>query len=126
MKCFRLSHLWDNNELYSRNPKTVRYETELISFLAFKNWSIVPQEIKSCKYLDYLKKASGNRKQFAHFGYVKLTCNMLVLYNKTSSLHLIILSFLPAYDNISSLFLALSTTYTDLILVPSPFMILMK
>ena len=33
-------------ELYSRNPRTVKYGTETISYLAPKIWSIVPQTIK--------------------------------------------------------------------------------
>ena len=33
-------------ELYSRNPRTVKYGTETISYLASKTWSIVPQPIK--------------------------------------------------------------------------------
>ena len=33
-------------ELYSRNPKTAGYHTEIISFLAPKIWAIVPQNIK--------------------------------------------------------------------------------
>ena len=42
----------DKNELYTRNPKTVTYGTESISFFAPKIWSIVPQELKSSKSLD--------------------------------------------------------------------------
>ena len=38
-------------ELYSRNPKTVRYGTETISSLAPKIWTIVPQNIKNCTSL---------------------------------------------------------------------------
>ena len=33
-------------KLYSRNPKTVSYGTETISFLAPKIWALVPQNIK--------------------------------------------------------------------------------
>ena len=33
-------------ELYSRNPRTVKYGTETISYLAPKEWSTVPQPIK--------------------------------------------------------------------------------
>ena len=39
-------HLRDKNELYSRNPKTVVYGTESVSFMAPKIWSVVPQELK--------------------------------------------------------------------------------
>ena len=52
-----LYFLRDKNELYSRNPKTVIYGTDSISFLAPKIWSILPQEIKNCKSLKTLKKA---------------------------------------------------------------------
>ena len=40
-------YLRDKNELYSRNPKTVAYGTEPVSFMAPKIWSIVPQELKT-------------------------------------------------------------------------------
>ena len=36
-----------HQELYSGNPKTVRYDTETISFFALKIWAIVPQNIKT-------------------------------------------------------------------------------
>ena len=41
-------NLRTRQELYSRNPKTVRYGTETISFLAPKIWAVVPQNIKNC------------------------------------------------------------------------------
>ena len=44
-------NLRTRQELYSRNPKTVRYRTETISFLAPKIWAIVPQNIKNCTSL---------------------------------------------------------------------------
>ena len=34
------------HELYSRNPKTVRYGTETIYFLSPKIWALIPQNIK--------------------------------------------------------------------------------
>ena len=37
----------DKNELYSRNPKIVKYEAESVSFMAPKIWSKVPQELKN-------------------------------------------------------------------------------
>ena len=49
-------HLRDKNELYSRNPKTVAYGTESVSFMAPKIWSIVPQELKNSKSLYSFKK----------------------------------------------------------------------
>ena len=36
-------YLRDKNELYSRNPKTMAYGTESVTFMAPKIWSIVPQ-----------------------------------------------------------------------------------
>ena len=44
-------NLRTRQELYSRNPKTVRYGTETISFLAPKIWAIVTQYIKDCTSL---------------------------------------------------------------------------
>ena len=32
------------NELYARNPKTVRYSRETISFLSRKNWALIPKK----------------------------------------------------------------------------------
>ena len=48
-------NLRTHQELYSRNPKTVRYGTETISFLAPKIWAIVPQNIKNCTFLSSFK-----------------------------------------------------------------------
>ena len=42
-------NLRPRNKRYSRNPKTVKYGTETISYLASKIWSLVPNVIKSCK-----------------------------------------------------------------------------
>ena len=44
------SHLRNSKELYSRNPKTVRYGTEIISFLAPKIWLIVLSDLKNSKF----------------------------------------------------------------------------
>ena len=44
------------NELYARNPKTVRYGTETISFLSPKIWSLIPQNIKDSGFLPCFKK----------------------------------------------------------------------
>ena len=43
------------NELYSRNPKSVRYGTESISYLAPKIWSLVPESIKISDTLNIFK-----------------------------------------------------------------------
>ena len=48
-------HLRNSNELYSRNPRTVRYGTETISFLAPKIWAIVPSDIKNSRSLTSFK-----------------------------------------------------------------------
>ena len=48
-------NLRSRSELYSRNPKTVKYGTETISYLAPKIWSLVPNAIKSSKSLDVFK-----------------------------------------------------------------------
>ena len=48
-------NLRSDSELYSRNPKTGKYGTEAISYLAPKIWSLVPYAIKSSKSLDVFK-----------------------------------------------------------------------
>ena len=48
-------NLRSRNEIYSRNPKAVKYGTETISYLAPKIWSLVPNAIKSSKSLDVFK-----------------------------------------------------------------------
>ena len=50
-------YLRDKNELYSRNPKTVAYGTESVSFMAPETWSIVPQELKNSQSLYSFKMA---------------------------------------------------------------------
>ena len=49
-------HLRNKNESYGKNPKTVTYGTELVSFMTPKIWSIVPQELKNCQSLYSFKK----------------------------------------------------------------------
>ena len=56
-------HLKENNryslrnvyELYSHNSRTVKYDTEAISYLASKIWSIVPQTVKECTSIYFFK-----------------------------------------------------------------------
>ena len=48
-------NLRSRNELYCRNPKTKKYGTETISYLAPKIWSLVPNAIKSSKLLVVFK-----------------------------------------------------------------------
>ena len=45
------------NELYARNPKTVRYGTETISFLAPKIWALIPKNLKHSSSLPCFKKS---------------------------------------------------------------------
>ena len=49
-------YLRNKNQLYSRNPKTVTYGTESVSFVAPKIWSIVPQELKNYQPIYSLEK----------------------------------------------------------------------
>ena len=49
-------YVMDKNEWYSRNPKTVAYGTESVSFMAPKIWSIVHQELKNSQSLYFFKK----------------------------------------------------------------------
>ena len=48
-------NLRSRSKLYSRNPKTVKYGTGTISYLAPKIRSLVPNAIKSSKSLDVFK-----------------------------------------------------------------------
>ena len=41
------------HESYARNPKTVRYGTETMSFLSPKIWSLIPKNIKGSDFLKY-------------------------------------------------------------------------
>ena len=57
-------NLSSRSELYSRNPKTMKYGTETTSYLAPKIWSLVPNAIKSSKSLHVFKfkdKKMGTR-----------------------------------------------------------------
>ena len=46
-----------SNELYARNPKTIRYGKETVSFLAAKIWALIPQNIKDFSSLPCFKKS---------------------------------------------------------------------
>ena len=48
-------NLTTRQDLYSRNPKTMKYGTKTISFLARKTQTIVPQNIKSCTSISSFK-----------------------------------------------------------------------
>ena len=47
--------LRNHKELYSRNPKTVRYGTETVSYIAPKIWNKVPETIKMTSPLESFK-----------------------------------------------------------------------
>ena len=47
--------LRNQKELYSRNPKTVRYRTETVTYIAPKIWSKVPETIKMSSLLESFK-----------------------------------------------------------------------
>ena len=47
--------LRNHKELYSRNPKTARYGTETVSYMAPKIWSKGPETIKMSSSLDSFK-----------------------------------------------------------------------
>ena len=53
-------NLRPQNDFSSRVPKTVKYGTETISFLAPKVWALVPEKMKECSCLESFK--SKNRK----------------------------------------------------------------
>ena len=79
------------NELYARNPKTVRYGTETIFFLSPKIWFLIPQNIKDSGFLPCFKKKNNkktleNGNPTACVVYAKHVCNMLVLYSSTAAL----------------------------------------
>ena len=79
------------NELYARNPTTVGYGTETISFLSPKIWFLIPQNIKDSGFLPCFKKKKKKKKlengnPTARVVYAKHICNMLVLYSSTAAL----------------------------------------
>ena len=73
------------SELYNRNPKTVKYETETISYLAPKIWSLVSNTIKSSESLDVFKSKIRQWKPncpcrlfknyLQHFGFIWFSIN---------------------------------------------------
>ena len=73
------------NELYARNPKTVRHGTETISFLSPKIWSLIPQNIRLWLLTMFQKKTLENGNSIAHVVYAKHVCNMLLLYSSTAA-----------------------------------------
>ena len=77
--------LRNHKELFSRNPKTVRYGTETISYMTPKIWSKVPKTIKMSSSLQLLKQkyANGNQNAIA----------VLVQHIYTMSVLLMLFSF---------------------------------
>ena len=43
------------NDRYCSNPKTVKYRTETLSYLAPKTWSLVPEIMRTSRILDISK-----------------------------------------------------------------------
>ena len=76
-----------NEFINVRNPKTVRYGTETISFLSPNIWSLIPQNIKDSGSLPCFKKKkkTENGNPTAHVVYAKHFCDMLVLYSSTAA-----------------------------------------
>ena len=54
-KISKIYDLRNHKELYSRNPKTVRYGTETVSYIAPKIWSKVQNTIKMSSSLESCK-----------------------------------------------------------------------
>ena len=71
-------NLRSSNDLYSRNPKTVKYGTEATSYLAPKIWSLVSNAIKSSKSLDVFKSKKRQWGPITLVAYVRITCNKSV------------------------------------------------
>ena len=55
-------NLRSRSERYCRNPKTVKYGTETIAYLAPKIWSFVPDAIKISKSLEAFKSKVRQRE----------------------------------------------------------------
>ena len=69
------------NVIQSRSPNSVKYDTETISYIAPKIWSLVPETMTNCKSVIYFKQKIKKWKPIprliAHVDYVKSICNML-------------------------------------------------
>ena len=66
------------NELYARNPKTVRYGTEAVAFFVSNNLVFDTTKYKTLAPNHVSKKALENGDPTAHVVYAKHFCNMLV------------------------------------------------
>ena len=97
------------NELYARNPKTVRYGTETISFLSPKIWSLIPQNIKDSSSLPCFKKKKKKIRKWkpiCPMSFMQnIFCNILGLYGSAAVLpsqFLVYLKFiLPVHFHIT-------------------------
>ena len=72
------------NELYARNPKTVRCGTETI-FLAPKNLVFDTTKCKRLWLLTMFQKKTENGNPTVHVVYTKHFSHMLVLYSSTAA-----------------------------------------
>ena len=70
--------LRNHKELYSRNPKTVRYGTEPVSYMAPKIWRKVPETIKMSSSLESFDQKYANGSQNAIAAFAQHICTMLV------------------------------------------------
>ena len=64
-----ISNIYDlgnHKELYSRNPKTGRYGTETVSYMAAKVWSKVPENIKMSSSIESFKRKTPKWKPDCH------------------------------------------------------------
>ena len=71
--------LQNHKELYSRNPKTIRYGTETVSYRAPKIWSKVSETVKMRSSLESLSQKYANGNQNAIATFVQHICTILVL-----------------------------------------------
>ena len=73
--------LRNHKEIYSRNPKTVRYGTETVRCMVPKIWSKVPGTILSleCSSLESLNQKYTNSNQNAIPAFVQHICPMMMM-----------------------------------------------
>ena len=70
--------LRNHNELYSRNPKTVRYGAETVSYTVPKIWSKVTETIKMSSSLESFKSKIRKWKPYYDSAFAQNICIMLV------------------------------------------------
>ena len=101
-----------HNEFSSRVPKTVKYGTETISFLAPKVWALVPGIVKVCSFWKLLNLKSGNGNQIVYVGYAKLICNMLVFFKYEQMYSLIQMHIFYVYMTVIVVIFRCQTFYS--------------